>query len=40
MFDIREFCHLINNDKPDIFEMCKSHNVIPEFAKSIESLSP
>ena len=40
MFDIRDFCHLINADKPDIFEMCKHQNIIPEFSKSLKDLLP
>jgi len=38
MFEIREYCDLVNEDKPDIFEMCKKAKILPSTASTIEHL--
>ena len=39
MFDMREFCERINQDKPDIFEMCRTKKLIDEDVRSVEKLN-
>ena len=33
MFDIRNFCHLINRDKLDVFQHCKDIGLISQNKK-------
>lgn len=39
MTDIREFCHCIDIEKKDVFEICKNHGRIHSSAKTIEDLT-
>ena len=38
MFDIKEFCHRINPDRPNIFEQLRNNQIINPAAESIEDL--
>ena len=38
MIDVRVFCDRINQNKPNIFEMCKKNQIIQESAESVEDL--
>ena len=38
MYEIREYCDMINQDKPDIFELCQKAGIIPKTVSKLESL--
>lgn len=38
MIDIREYCDRINLDKPNMFEICRSKEIILKTAESVETL--
>ena len=38
MFEIREYCEMINLGKPDIFQLCIDKNLIPEKNPGLEYL--
>ena len=40
MYEIREYCELLNKDKPDIFQLCKDKNIIPQKSVDPEYLQP
>jgi hypothetical protein len=39
MIDIKEFCHKIDDEKPDIFEFCKLNEIIPVYSRNLEELT-
>ena len=40
MFEIREYCEMINKDKPNIYQLCKDRGIIPQKSPDAEYLPP
>jgi hypothetical protein len=40
MYDIRMFCWMIDENKPDFLELCKDKSLVPQFYQSTNDLPP
>ena len=39
MYTIEEFCHMVDDEKPDILQQLRKKKLIPKYCKSIKDLS-
>ena len=39
MFEIKEFCEMVDKHKPNIYELCKSKELFHEASEGLDDLS-